>query len=49
MNPGQKLFIHCYRGVSRSCTFCILYLMHSRSMSFRAANDRVKSIRGICR
>jgi protein-tyrosine phosphatase len=82
---SHKLFVHCYRGVSRSCTFCILvavkfvilvsciikvvsaschpilnthnnhnticlrqYLMHAQRLSFRAASDAVKAIRGVC-
>ena len=31
---GQKVLVHCTQGVSRSCSFCIAYLMLLEKISY---------------
>eukprot|EP00736_Rhodelphis_marinus_P009011 Rmarinus@m.7745 len=41
-NPKNKVFVHCWQGVSRSCAVVIAYLMWKEGMAFRTAFDDVK-------
>jgi protein-tyrosine phosphatase len=45
---GQKVLVHCTQGVSRSCSFCIAYLMLKEKMSYDDGFQRLKTRRGIC-
>ncbi|EKX41274.1 hypothetical protein GUITHDRAFT_74911, partial [Guillardia theta CCMP2712] len=45
---GGKILVHCHQGVSRSCAFCIAFLIHDYSLSYEDAFLRVKERRGIC-
>lgn len=44
-NTNNKLLVHCARGASRSASFVIGYLMHSKGISYDEAFDYVTSIR----
>jgi protein-tyrosine phosphatase len=45
---GQKVLVHCTQGVSRSCSFCIAYLMLLDNISYDDGFQRLKARRGIC-
>ena len=45
---GQKVLVHCTQGVSRSCSFCIAYLMLLEKISYDDGFQRLKARRGIC-
>lgn len=45
---GQKVLVHCTQGVSRSCSFCIAYLMLLEKISYEDGFQRLKARRGIC-
>eukprot|EP00960_Hanusia_phi_P059610 764231-Hanusia_phi.AAC.5 len=45
---GGKILVHCHQGVSRSCAFCIAFLIQNYSLSYEDAFLRVKEKRGIC-
>ena len=40
--------IHCEKGISRSCSFSIAYLMWKNKISMKEAFSRVKSNRSVC-
>ena len=44
---GTAVFVHCSRGVSRSASLCIAYLMRKESISADAARERVHACRPI--
>lgn len=44
---GSAVFIHCSRGVSRSASLCIAYLMRKEGMSAKAARLHVEATRPI--
>lgn len=44
-NSSNKLLVHCARGISRSASFVIGYLMHSQHISYDEAFDYVVAIR----
>lgn len=46
-SPDNNVLIHCHRGVSRSATLAIAYVMVKHKLSFQAAFDHVKSRRDI--
>lgn len=45
---GTKTLIHCEKGVSRSCSFAIAYIMWASSTNWKTAFDYVKERRLIC-
>lgn len=45
---GGKVLVHCTQGVSRSCSFCIAYLMLNHKVSYEEGYGTVKAKRGIC-
>jgi predicted protein tyrosine phosphatase len=45
---GIKTLIHCEKGISRSCSYAIAYLMWSTGRSWREAFDLVKLQRPVC-
>ena len=45
---GEKTLIHCEKGISRSCSFAIAYLMWSAGHDWRQAFDIVKKQRPVC-
>ena len=45
---GKKTLIHCEKGISRSCSFAIAYLMWSTGRSWQQAFDFVKAQRPVC-
>lgn len=45
---GCKTLIHCEKGVSRSCSFVIAYIMWSRGVAWREAFEFVKARRAVC-
>ena len=45
---GERALVHCEKGVSRSCSFVIAYLIWSTTMRFQEAFQFVKARRGIC-
>jgi len=45
---GIKTLIHCEKGISRSCSFAIAYLMWSTGRTWREAFDLVKLQRPVC-
>lgn len=42
---GERVFIHCQGGISRSPTICIAYLMKKNKISFDEAHQYVKNKR----
>jgi protein-tyrosine phosphatase len=44
---GNKVFVHCFAGVSRSVSLIIYYLMMVRRMPFKTAYAYVKAKRSI--
>lgn len=44
---GHAVFVHCSRGVSRSASLCIAYLMKARKMSAADARELVVGRRAI--
>ena len=42
------MLIHCNQGVSRSCSFCIAYIMWDQGLPYIAAHDLVKAKRPVC-
>eukprot|EP01006_Ploeotia_vitrea_P030617 TRINITY_DN62988_c0_g1_i1.p1 TRINITY_DN62988_c0_g1~~TRINITY_DN62988_c0_g1_i1.p1 ORF type:complete len:892 (-),score=56.52 TRINITY_DN62988_c0_g1_i1:64-2739(-) len=46
-NKG-KVYVHCYQGVSRSCTIVIAYLMWKYHLTFEEAFDKLRLKRPIC-
>ena len=44
---GHAIFIHCSRGVSRSASLCIAYLMKTNGWSAKRARDAVEACRPI--
>jgi hypothetical protein len=45
---GGKVLVHCHQGVSRSCSYCIVYTMLRDRLTYEEAYKDVKSKRGIC-
>eukprot|EP00607_Mallomonas_marina_P005004 CAMPEP_0182426546 /NCGR_PEP_ID=MMETSP1167-20130531/13032_1 /TAXON_ID=2988 /ORGANISM="Mallomonas Sp, Strain CCMP3275" /LENGTH=535 /DNA_ID=CAMNT_0024608037 /DNA_START=684 /DNA_END=2291 /DNA_ORIENTATION=+ len=45
---NRKVLVHCEKGISRSCSLIIAYIMWSTGDSWKDAFDFVKSRRGIC-
>eukprot|EP01041_Mallomonas_annulata_P012244 gene12244-25725_t len=45
---GKKILIHCEKGISRSCSLIIAYIMWASGDSWKDAFDFVKSKRLIC-
>ncbi len=45
---GARVLIHCEKGVSRSCSFVIAYLMYSTGCSWKKAFEQVKERRKVC-
>jgi protein-tyrosine phosphatase len=44
---GHAVFVHCSRGVSRSASLCIAYLMCKEGLSAKAARARVERCRPV--
>ena len=48
INEDKKIYIHCVKGISRSATFVIIYLMYSKKIyNYQLILDFVKSKRNI--
>lgn len=47
LNKGQGVLVHCQRGVSRSATIVIAYLMSTQGMSLKEALKHTKGKRNI--
>ena len=45
---GLHTLIHCEKGISRSCSFAIAYVMWKRGCRMKEAFDHVKSCRSVC-
>jgi protein-tyrosine phosphatase len=45
---GQKTLIHCEKGISRSCSFAICYLIAYNGGHWRKSFDSVKAKRAVC-
>ena len=45
---GQRTLIHCEKGVSRSCSFAMAYMMWARHLGWKESFDIVKKGRPIC-
>lgn len=45
--PGNKVYVHCVAGISRSASLVIAYVMKSRSMSYAEAYEMVSEKRRI--
>jgi protein-tyrosine phosphatase len=45
INSGEKVFVHCHAGISRSASIVIAYLMWKEKLSFSEAKEFVKSRR----
>ncbi|CAG9310041.1 unnamed protein product [Blepharisma stoltei] len=43
INSNNRVFIHCYQGVSRSCSIAAAYLISKKKFSPRLALDYIKS------
>ena len=43
-----KTLVHCKKGISRSCTLAIAYIMWSHQVPFQNAFDMVNDRRGVC-
>eukprot|EP01039_Chlorochromonas_danica_P010194 gene10194-11281_t len=48
VDRGEKVLMHCEKGVSRSCALAIAYRMWSAAEKWKAAYDFVKERRRIC-
>ena len=44
---GGKVLVHCHQGVSRSCSYCMAYLMLRDKLTYHQAYTDVKAKRGI--
>ena len=44
---GTAVFVHCSRGISRSASLCIAYLMRKERWSAQAARDYVEARRPV--
>lgn len=44
-NPDARVFVHCFKGVSRSASVVIYYLMRTQHLSFQEALNAVKEKR----
>lgn len=49
LNAQRRVLVHCYAGVSRSCTIVAMYLVRKYMWSPRRALFFVKSARPVCR
>lgn len=47
MSKGEKVFVHCHAGISRSASVIIYYLMKYKKMDFVKAYEFVKSKRDV--
>jgi dual specificity phosphatase 12 len=47
LQEGTGLLVHCARGISRSATVMVAYLMYSKGISFEEALSKVKGARSI--
>ena len=45
IDDSEKVFVHCFAGVSRSATLVIAYFMWKNRLSFQESFDMVKSHR----
>ncbi len=45
---NEKTLIHCEKGISRSCSFAIAYIMWSTGSDFRTSFEYVKGCRTVC-
>ncbi|NGX58846.1 MAG: hypothetical protein K940chlam3_01754 [Chlamydiae bacterium] len=43
IEEGERVFVHCRRGVNRSASMVIAYLIRSRSFSYQEAHDFVQA------
>lgn len=48
VQKSGRVLVHCREGVSRSATIVMAYLMWRYSMTFEAANDKLRRVRAIC-
>jgi len=48
LQSGGTIFIHCEKGVSRSCSMLIMYKMWKNRVGFITASEDVKAKRPIC-
>eukprot|EP01038_Epipyxis_sp_PR26KG_P007951 gene7951-10789_t len=48
MRNGEKILIHCEKGISRSCSFAIAFLMWKLGKSFHEVIKFVKFRRNVC-
>jgi protein-tyrosine phosphatase len=42
---GKRMYVHCHAGVSRSSSFCIIYIMWANNWAFYKCHESVKRIR----
>lgn len=45
---NERVLVHCEKGVSRSCSFVIAYIMWLNNVSWKQSFDYVKSKRRVC-
>lgn len=45
---GGRVFIHCARGVSRSCAFCVAFVMWRNALEYRQAYELIRRRRLLC-
>ena len=48
VRENKRVLLHCEKGVSRSCSYAIGYLMLSQRLTWKQAFDHVKSRRVVC-